>query len=419
MTRELLYDWSGGTSESAKRFACVALNDETLRDGLQSPSVVEPPADEQRRLLHIMVELGIDAATIGCPAAGPRHLTQVRALAREIAAARLPLAPICVARTLVADVEPIVRIASDVGMPIEVGAFIGASAIRRYAEGWTLDQMLRVSEETIRFAVGQGLPVMFVAEDTTRSEPDTVRALYTNAIRAGARRLCLTDTTGCATPDAVRRLVRFVRETVVAASGEAVLLDWHGHRDRGLALANALAAIEAGVDRVHGTALGVGERVGNTEIELLLVNLHLEGATRGDLRRLPDYCRAVARAMGIPIPPNHPVVGVDAFRTASGVHASAILKALALGNAQAADLMYSSVPAGDFGLAQRIVMSPMSGLSNVRYWLELHGYDANDERLSTALLARAKQADRVLSDNECHRVAAAAAHGFMPADVRY
>ena len=187
--------------------------------------------------------------------------------------------------------------------------------------------MLRVSEEAVTFAVRQGLPVMYVTEDTTRARPETLKALYGNAIRWGARRLCLADTTGHATPSGVRNLVRFVRDEIISPSGEDVKLDWHGHRDRGLGIANCLAAIEAGVDRVHATALGVGERVGNTEMDLLIVNLRLLGLYTHDVSRLPEYCRLAAEATGVPIPVNYPVVGADAFRTGTGVHAAAIVKA--------------------------------------------------------------------------------------------
>ncbi|HET7583694.1 MAG TPA: LeuA family protein [Gemmatimonadaceae bacterium] len=399
---ELIHDWNaggGGFDWSACR---VQLNDETLRDGLQCPSVVDPDIDDKRRLLHLMVDLGIASADIGLPGAGPRAREDTLALAREVAAARLPLDINCAARTVVTDVEPVVRIAQAVGIPIEAATFIGSSPIRQYAEDWTLDRMLRVSEEAVTFAVREGLPVMFVTEDTTRAAPDTLIALYGHAIGWGARRICLADTVGHATPDGVRRLVRFVRERIIAPSGEDVKLDWHGHRDRGFGLANCLAAIEAGADRVHATALGIGERVGNTEMDLLLINLRLLGAHCHDLSKLPEYSRLVARACGVPIPPSYPVLGDDAFRTGTGVHAAAIIKARHKGDAWLADRIYSGVPAGDFGLRQRIDISPVSGLSNVRYWLEEHGYDAGDDSLCQLLFDAAKHVNRVLRDDELH-----------------
>ncbi|MFI5206437.1 MAG: LeuA family protein [Gemmatimonadales bacterium] len=406
--RDLIYDWNAEGPGFDWPGARVDLNDETLRDGLQCPSVKDPTMDQKVRLLHLMAELGIVAADIGLPGAGPRVREQVLRLAREIASAKLTIAPNCAARTHLNDVRPIVEISQQVGIAIEAATFIGSSPIRQYAEDWTLDKMLKTSEEAVTFAVKNGLPVMFVTEDTTRARPDVLKALYGNAISWGARRICLADTVGHATPDGVRRLVKFVKEQVVAPSGEAVKVDWHGHRDRGMGVINCLAAIEAGADRVHATALGVGERVGNAEMDLLIVNLHLLGAYRGDLTRLPEYCRLAAEAVGRPIAVDYPVMGADAFRTGTGVHAAAIVKARAKGDAWLADRVYSSVPAGELGMSQKIEISPVSGLSNVQFWLEAHGYDPMNERAAQALFDAAKHAERVLTDEECHRLVAGA-----------
>lgn len=400
--RSLIYDWNAVAPAFDWPSARVELCDETLRDGLQSPSVTDPGLEDKIALLRLMAELGIAAADIGLPGAGPRARRDVEALARTIVEERLPIAPNCAARTVIADIEPIVDIAERVGQPIEAATFIGSSPIRQYAEGWTLDAMRRATEEAVTFAVRHGLPVMYVTEDTTRAAPETLVLLYGTAIACGARRICLADTVGHATPDGTRALVRFVREEIVAPSGEDVKIDWHGHRDRGLGLANALAAIEAGVDRVHGTALGIGERCGNTEMDLLLVNLKLLGAHQGDLARLADYVALASRACRVPIAYNWPVFGRDAFRTATGVHAAAIIKAEAKGHAWLADRVYSGVPAGWFGRCQEIEISPMSGLSNVRYWLARHGYDPEDEELCAYVFGAAKASDHTLTEEEVH-----------------
>ena len=398
---DLIHDWNtAGDAVDYTRLEPVELDDETLRDGLQCPSVTDPPIAAKIEILHLMSELGIHTADIGLPGAGPRAEGDVRALAREIADARLPIAANCAARTVRADIEPIARVVQDTGVPIEACTFIGSSPIRQYAEDWTLERMLKATEDAVRFAVGEGLSVMFVTEDTTRARPETLKALYTLAIECGARRICLADTVGHATPHGVHQLVRFIRDEVIAPSGEPVKLDWHGHRDRGLGLANTLAAIEAGVNRVHGTAIGIGERVGNTEMDLLLVNLHLLGLHRSDLARLPHYVDAVSRATGVPIPPSYPVFGEDAFRTGTGVHAAAIIKAQQKGDDWLVDRVYSGVPAGTFGLAQRIEISHVSGMSNVRHWLAEHGYDATDEALSQHVFALAKHTSRVLTESE-------------------
>jgi 2-isopropylmalate synthase len=400
--RELIYDWNTAANGFDWSRARVDLNDETLRDGLQSPSVKDPSLEVKKRLLHLMTDIGIASADIGLPGAGPRVVEQVRVLAREIRDAKLPLAPNCAARTVIADVEPIVRISQEIGIPIEVATFIGSSPIRQYAEDWTLDRILRATEEAVTYAVRHQLPVMYVTEDTTRARPETLQALYGAAIACGATRICLADTVGHATPDGVKALVRFVKQEIVKS--QRVAIDWHGHRDRGMGLINCLAAIEAGVDRVHGTALGVGERVGNAEMDLLIVNLKLLGAHRHDLTKLSEYCRLVADAVGVPIPVNYPVWGADAFRTGTGVHAAAIIKAKKKGHDWLANRIYSSVPAEEVGLSQRIDISPVSGLSNVKYWLETHGYDPDDEAACKALFDAAKRTDRALSDEECHRL---------------
>ena len=399
---DLIYDWNTA-SEDAFDWTSVGpvqLDDETLRDGLQNPSVTDPPIEAKLRLLHLMDELGIDTADIGLPGAGPRAVEAVRALAKEIADQGLSIQANCAARTVVQDVRPIAEISQEVGIPIEACTFIGSSPIRQYAEDWTLDRMLETSEKAVTFAVSEGLPVMFVTEDTVRARPETLKALYGKAIEWGARRLCIADTVGHATPEGAHALVRFVIEEIVEPSGEDVGVDWHGHRDRGLGLANAFAAIRAGATRIHGTALGIGERVGNVEMDILLVNLALMGLHDTDLTKLPEYCRVTAEACGVPLQNSYPVVGRDAFRTGTGVHASAIVKAEAKGDTWLADRVYSGIPASMVGRGQEIEIGPMSGLSNVKYWLKSHGYDPEDDRLCTLLFEAAKATDHTLTEEE-------------------
>ena len=390
----LIHDWN--LTDAPPAAAPVLLDDETLRDGLQSPSVTIPSIDRKIEILHLIDALGIDTADIGLPGAGPLVARDVERLAREIQGSRLRVRPNCAARTKLADIRPIVEISQRVGLPIECCAFIGSSFVRHYVEGWSLDQLLRYTEESIGFAVGEGLPVMYVTEDTTRAEPETLRRLYRTAINAGASRVCVADTVGHATPAGARAVVRFVGE-IVAASGATVGIDWHGHRD--LAVANSLAAVEAGATRLHGTALGIGERVGNTPMDMLLVNLALSGPNGRDLTQLPKYCRVVADACGVEIPANYPVVGADAYRTATGVHAAAVIKAFRKDDAELADAVYSGVPARLVGRAQTIDVGPMSGRSNVVFWLEQHRVPVTDDVVDR-VFAGAKASSRVLSDVE-------------------
>lgn len=397
--QDLIYDWNRADGpDLAPARGRVELDDETLRDGLQSPSVATPSLDEKLRILHYMVDLGLESADIGLPGAGPHVVEQVTALAQAIVDEKLPIEANCAARTVIADIEPIVEISQKVGLPIEASCFIGSSPVRQYAEGWELDRMLRLAEEAVAFAVGHGLPCMFVTEDTTRARPEDLERLYTAAVEAGARRVCIADTVGHATPAGAQAVTRFIRG-VVDATGEEVKVDWHGHRDRGLGVINALAAAAAGADRLHGTAAGIGERVGNTEIDLLLVNMKLLGWIDRDLTKLGEYCRYVSEVTGVPLPDNYPVVGRDAFRTGTGVHAAAIIKARAKGDDWLADLVYSGVPAAAFGARQEIEVGPMSGESNVVCWLRDRGIEP-EPALVRAVFERAKVSSRVLEEAE-------------------
>lgn len=398
----LIYDWNRAHPESSRPVRGVEFDDETLRDGLQSPSARDPDIETKLRILHLMEDLGIDAADLGLPGSSSRQRHDVTRLCREIVDQRLGIRPNCAARTMIADIEPICDIGDEIGMPIEVACFIGSSPIRQYTEDWDLDRMLRHTEEAVRYAVDRGMPVMYVTEDTTRAHPDTLRRLYTVAIESGARRICVCDTVGHVTPAGVRALLGFIRETV-DETGEDVRIDWHGHRDRGLGVANTMAAIEAGADRVHGTALGIGERSGNAAMDLILVNCRLERWIDNDLSRLREYCHEVARATGRSIPVNYPVVGEDAFRTATGVHASAVIKAQAKGDAWLADRVYCGVPAGMVGRQQGIEVGPMSGVSNVRHWLRQHRVEASEERIE-AIMRAAKESDHVLAEGEIHAI---------------
>ena len=398
---DLIYDWNaGGEKPQRDSKRKVEFDDETLRDGLQSPSVTDPTLEEKVRILHFMNEIGVDSADIGLPGAGPHVQRSVERLAREIVDQKLDIAPNCAARTHENDIRPIVEISNRVGIPIEACTFIGSSPIRQYAEEWELEWIIEQSTKAVRFAVGHGLPVMYVTEDTTRAKPQDVEKLYTAAIDAGAKRVCVCDTVGHATPWGVRNLIRFVRNLVQRVNPQ-VKVDWHGHSDRGLGVINSIAALEAGADRVHGCAMGIGERVGNTPIDLLMVNLKLMGWIDNDLTSLPEYVRFVSQATKVPLPDQYPVIGRDAFRTGTGVHAAAIIKAKKKGNEWLADRVYSGVPAGMFGLQQIIEVGPMSGLSNVVYWLASHGYP-QEESLAQELFQLAKSTNRVLTDDELH-----------------
>lgn len=395
----LIHDWN---RLADTRPRVVMLDDETLRDGLQSPSVRCPTIEEKIEILHLIDKLRIDTADIGLPGAGPHVVRDVERLAREIVSQKLSVKANCAARTVIADITPVVEVSQRTGLAIECCTFIGSSPLRQYAEGWTVDQLLRLTEEAIAFAVREGLAVMYVTEDTTRADPDTLRRLYSTAIRAGASRVCVSDTVGHATPYGAGAVVRFIRSVVDECGGD-VGIDWHGHRDRDFAVSNSLAALDAGATRLHGTAIGIGERVGNTPMDTLLVNLALMGYLERDLSALLPYCEAVSKATGVPIPPNYPIVGRDAFRTATGVHAAAIIKAARKQDHALLDAVYSGVPAGLVGREQEVDIGPMSGRSNVIFWLEKRGLTATDDVVDRILDA-AKKSDSVLAEETIRRI---------------
>ena len=399
----LIHDWNRAVEQPPRT---VMLDDETLRDGLQSPSVQCPTIEQKLEILHLIDRLGIDTADIGLPGAGPHVVRDVERLAREIVDQRLKVRANCAARTVIADIKPVVEVSQRVGMAIECCMFIGSSPLRQYAEGWTLDQLLKLTEEAISFAVREGLPAMYVTEDTTRADPETLRQLYSTAIRAGASRVCIADTVGHATPAGTAALVKFIA-SVVEDCGGGVGIDWHGHRDRDFAIANTIAALDAGATRLHGAAIGIGERVGNTPMDTLLVNLVLMGYIDRDLSALGEYCRVVSEATGVPIPANYPVVGRDAFRTATGVHAAAVIKAFRKNDLPLVDAVYSGIPASMVGREQEIEVGPMSGKSNVVFWLERRGLPA-DEATVERIFARAKASTCVLSEEDIRAVLAEA-----------
>jgi 2-isopropylmalate synthase len=396
---ELIHDWNSYAGPEIPAGRRVMLNDETLRDGLQNPSVRDPSIGEKIEILHLMEDLGIDTVNIGLPGAGPRAVADTEALAREIVNSRMKIRPNCAARTHKNDIKPIIEISQRVGIAIEAATFLGSSPIRRLVEDWTVEHLQRLTEEAVTYAVSAGLPVMYVTEDTVRTDPSTVITLYSTAIRAGARAIVLCDTVGHATPRGAYNLVKFAIEEVVKPSGEKIRVDWHGHNDRGLAVANSIAAIAGGADQVHAAALALGERVGNTPMEMMLVNLRLLGVIHQDLSKLKQYSDAVAKATHTTIPPNYPIVGHDAFRTATGVHAAAIVKAYKKNDQELANSIYSGVPSHLFGLEQIIEVGPLSGKSNVIYWLEKRGIAAPEE-LVDRIYNAAKQSERLLTEQE-------------------
>jgi 2-isopropylmalate synthase len=395
---ELIYDWNLETLPGVRPSQPVELNDETLRDGLQSPSVKAPTIDQKVEILHLMEKLGIHSADIGLPGAGPHVLEHVVILAKEIADNKMKIRPNCAARTLKQDITPIIEASQRAGIKIEASTFIGSSPIRQYAEGWTTDQLLKFTEDAVTYAVQNGLDVMYVTEDTTRAKPEDIRRMYQTAIRSGAARVCISDTVGHATCEGIHRIINYMKEIIFMTNLD-IKIDWHGHNDRGLGVSNAICAIQAGANRVHGTGIGVGERVGNVAMDQLMVNLKMKNWIKNDLSFLPEYCQKISDYTAVPIPINYPIFGKDAFRTATGVHAAAILKSLNMGDMELVDRVYSSVPANMFGLEQIVEIGPLSGESNVIYWLKKRKIEPRKELIEKIFQA-AKKSTVILTDEQ-------------------
>lgn len=394
----VIYDWNIEGHVISPKMGAVTFFDETLRDGIQCPSVMDPGIDDKLKILRLLNSLGVQYLDVGLPGAGRRAVEDVTVIVKAIRDESMQIRPACAARTHPNDIQPVIEISQELGVSIEVMAFLGTSPVRLYTEGWDEDLLEKRTRTAVRMSKDANLPIAFVTEDTVRSNPKTLRRLFTAAIEEGADRLTLCDTVGHATPNGVFNLVHFTRD-LIRGLGTDTGVDWHGHNDRGFSLGNALSAIEAGADRIHGTILGVGERVGNTPLDLLLVNLRLLGVIDQELQNLSALVDMVSRACQWTIPASYPVFGADAFRTGTGVHAAAVIKALNKGDIDLADQVYSGVPASWFGRRQEIEVGHMAGDSNIIFWLKQRGYDATPERIAR-IRAAAKATNRLLNEAE-------------------
>ncbi len=397
----LIFDWNSFDLNSQVLEKEVQLDDESLRDGLQSPSTQDPPLEYKLKLVRLMEDLQINGADIGFPSSTKKMYDDVTAICEMIRDEGFNLAPNCAARTIAHDIEPVIDISHKVGIPLEVAAFLGSSPIRMKVESWSLEKLLRLTKDATRLCIDNNVPIMFVTEDTTRADPKVLEKIYLTAVENGAQAICLSDTVGHATPHGTYQLVSYIKHMLKENGFSKVRVDWHGHRDRGLSLANSIAAIEAGIDRVHGTGIGIGERCGNTPMDTLLVNLKLMGFKNyknRDLSKLSAYTETVSEMVKFDIPKNYPVMGTDAFRTATGVHAAAIIKAQTKDESWG-DIVYSSVPAKEFGKEQIIDIGPLSGISNARFVLEKLGIDCTEENCRI-VLDFAKENGKVLSEIE-------------------
>lgn len=393
-TREILFTWN---ERRLPEQVAVEIEDDTLRDGLQASFIRKPTVEEKAELIELSAEIGARHVVLGFPASSPAEFSDSRRLLSVIADCRLPMTPWFLGRALRADMEPILRLRDIFGGDVGAAFFIGTSPMRRYVEQWDFGLMVKRITDTMEYLQQAGLPFSFSIEDASRTPPAEVETMVEAAVRYSAFSIALCDTVGESTPEGVRRLVEFTK-AITKRHGSGLKILWHGHNDRGLALANSIAAIEAGADIIGGAFLGIGERTGNTALEQVIMYLHQNKVGTFDVKGLIPYVRKLAMATDFPVPVNAPLVGPQAFATCTGTHSAAVLKAAELGT-DFEDYVFSSIPASELGAMQDIGVGPTSGMANARYVLE-KGNMASSEEIASELLAFAKRQQRLLHEDE-------------------
>ena len=213
-TDGVIYDWNVEGHVISPKMGAVTFFDETLRDGIQCPSVMDPGIDDKLEILRLLNSLGVQYIDVGLPGAGRRAVEDVTVIVQAIRDEGMQIQPACAARTHPNDIRPVIEISQKLGVPIEVMAFLGTSPVRLYTEGWDEDLLEKRTRTAVRMSKDAGLPIAFVTEDTVRSNPKTLRRLFTAAIEEGADRLTLCDTVGHATPNGVFNLVHFTRDLI-------------------------------------------------------------------------------------------------------------------------------------------------------------------------------------------------------------
>jgi 2-isopropylmalate synthase len=396
----LVFDWNEKERHGPLLREPPRCVDQTLAEGLRAPSARAPTVEQKLELIRRMDGLGVDAAALGRPGARPKALAEVEQIVRTIAEERLEIELICASSTDEVELRALAELAQRTGSAIEVEIAIGSGPLRAYAEGGPANKTSGAARQAVAFAVGNSLVASLVTEDTTRAHPRVLDPLYRAAIEAGVSRIVLTDSTGHATPDGLRSLIAFSRSILRGLDAvDRVELDWHGKDDRGLALVLGLFALEHGIDRVHASALGLGERAGGTPIDLLLLNLSMLAQLdpeRHDLAGLVAYVEKVAEYTGVAIRESYPLAGRDVFRSTNDAHAAAITKAIAKGDVELADRVLSSVPAGAFGRTPSLEIGVDSGRNSAAAWLRAHDREATDdaiERILAAALAHGGRLD--------------------------
>ena len=391
---KLVYDWN----QSEGNPKVVSLCDETLRDGLEGGVNRLPSLDEKLELLSLAHSSGIGDVMVGFPGQEIAYREALE-ICKGVSAKGLNTRLGLLGRMVEADIEAIDRIRQASGCSVVAHLFIPCSPIRRFVDQWDIDELERLTRLGVRLANQLGLPVNFSPEDTSRAEPKVVEHLCQVAVEEGATEITVCDTVGYLTPLGTSKLVQHLRHFLDTKVGK-VRLDFHGHNDRGLALANSLAAVAAGADCIQGTVLGIGERAGNAPLDLVMINLQMQGLWNCDtLVNLKEYCLEVARLCNLSIPDKYPVFGKQSFSTQMGVHASAILKAKRHHNGELATCVYSGVDPNLVGLNYDVQVGPFSGRANVKFLMHQHNITLADEAIDH-ILEKARTENRILTKTE-------------------
>jgi len=346
--------------------------DTTLRDGEQSPGF-SMNKDEKLRLARQIEDLGADIIEAGFPIASPGDLEATRAVAAEIKQSRVA----ALARARQEDVDAALKGLDPAAKP-RLHVFLATSDLHlKYKLRINREQALEQIAKMVRFGRQHCEEVEFSAEDASRTEIDYLCQVVLAAVESGATIINLPDTVGYSTPDDYAAMFRKVRAKLGAHSH--VVLSAHCHDDLGLALANSLAAIDAGVRQIECTINGIGERAGNASLEELAVAIHVRNnrypvSTNIKLERLYPTSRMLSTITGVSVPPNKAVVGANAFAHEAGIHQDGILKN---------PLTYEIIVPEKVGVpARRLVLGKHSGRNAFRARLSELGFETTDAELA-------------------------------------
>ena len=361
---DFLYSWN---ALNRANISNVKIEDD-IRDALQSVRTVQPLLSERKALLDLSAKVGIQYSFLGFPAASQNETNLVTALVKHIADEKIPIEPVLMARALENDVKRIIEIQNETSYAVAADIFINTSALRLKIEGWTLDTIINKIKKSHHLSVNNNLKYRISLEDSARTAPDSIEILIKEIINLGIKTIVLCDTVGDCLPSGASNLTSFVMD-IISKENVDVEIGWHGHNDKGLSLANALASVEAGATIISGTFTGIGERTGNIPLEQIIYILSQNGNQLYDLKYLKPLCDMLSATTKTKIPYSLPIIGKDAFSTSTGTHVAAIYKAKEFGQSFE-DLMYSGVAASDLERRQTLLIGPNSGRSAIIAALE-------------------------------------------------